>query len=288
MNTFWQIIKRHAYIGFFVVLMFISLQLFFRYHSYQQSMVHGFGLEVQGGMNASTQRIQQLFYLRKTNAALQAENAELRALAAMSHVPRPQADSTVRDSLYRQLYTYLPAQILYNSTDMKNNHLLLNVGRRDGVFPGMAVIAPQGVVGIVKEVSSHFSSVLSVLHSQSKVSVRLSSEAYSGSLYWNGKTSDMAEMDEIPSHVVVRKGEKVLTSGYSLVYPPGIEVGRVVEVLSKPGDEFQRLSVRLVQDFKALDRVYVVKNLYRMELDSLMTGDMAGWPIRQAPEEPEE
>ena len=61
-----------------------------------------------------------------------------------------------------------------------------------------------------------------------------------------------------------------------------------MEVLSKPGDEFQRLSVRLVQDFKALDRVYVVKNLYRMELDSLMTGDMAGWPIRQAPEEPEE
>ncbi|MDE5735909.1 MAG: hypothetical protein K2H65_02385, partial [Bacteroidales bacterium] len=124
--------------------------------------------------------------------------------------------------------------------------------------------------------------------SQSKVSVRLSSEAYSGSLYWNGRASDMVEMDEIPSHVVVRKGEKVVTSGYSLFFPAGIEVGRVVDVLSKPGDEFQRLSVRLVRDFKALDRVYVVKNLDRMELDSLMTGDMAVWPLRQTVEETEE
>ena len=251
-------------------------------------MVHGFGLELQGGMNASTQRIRQLFYLRKTNAALQAENAELRALVAMSHVPLAEADTTVQDSLYRQLYTYLPAQILYNSTDLKNNYLLLNVGSRDGVFPGMAVIAPQGIVGIVKDVSSHFASVLSILHSQSKVSVRLSSEAYSGSLYWDGRASDMVELDEIPSHVVVRKGEKVVTSGYSLFFPAGIEVGRVVDVISKPGDEFQRLSVRLVRDFKALDRVYVVKNLDRMELDSLMTGDMAVWPLRQTVEETEE
>lgn len=288
MNAFWQIIKRHAYIGLFVVLMLVSLQLFFRHHDYQQSMVHGFGLELQGGMNASTQRIRQLFYLRKTNAALQAENAELRALVAMSRVPLAEADTTVQDSLYRQLYTYLPAQILYNSTDLKNNYLLLNVGSRDGVFPGMAVIAPQGIVGIVKDVSPHFASVLSILHSQTKVSVRLSSEAYSGSLYWNGRASDMVEMDEIPSHVVVRKGEKVVTSGYSLFFPAGIEVGRVVDVISKPGDEFQRLSVRLVRDFKALDRVYVVKNLDRMELDSLMTGDMAVWPLRQVEEETEE
>lgn len=282
MNTFWQIIKRHAYIGLFVVLMFISMQLFFRYHSYQQSMVRGVGLELQGGMNASIQRIRQLFYLRKANAALQAENAELRALAAMSQVAQGQTDTTVCDSLFHQFYTYLPAQVLYNSTELQNNHLLINVGRRDGVFPGMAVIAPQGVVGIVKDVSSHFASVLSVLHSQSKVSVRLSSEDYSGTLYWNGRSSDMVEMDEIPSHVAVRKGEKVVTSGYSLVYPQGIEVGRVVDVLSGPDDEFQRFSVRLVQDFRALNRVYVVKNLYRTELDSLMTGDMAGWPVRQA------
>ena len=263
--------------------MLVSLQLFFRHHSYQQSKVYGLGLELQGGMNASTQRIRQLFYLRKTNAALQAENAELRAMVAMSQVACAMHDTTSCDSLHRQLYTYLPAQILYNSTDLKNNYLLLNVGSQDGVFPGMAVIAPRGIVGIVKDVSPHFASVLSLLHSQSKVSVRLSSEAYSGSLYWSGRGSDMVEMDEIPSHVDVRKGEKVVTSGYSLFYPPGIEVGRVVDVLSKPGDEFLRLSVRLVQDFKALDKVYVVKHLYRMELDSLMPSDMMPWPMgRQA------
>lgn len=262
-------------------------------------MVHGLGMEVQGSMNSSVNRVRQLFYLRSTNEALQAENAELRAMVAMSQVPfaqkalqgkdYPENDSVIPGAgRYHRFYAYIPAQILYNSTDLKNNHLLLNVGRKDGVEPGMAVIAPKGVVGIVKEVSSHFSSVLSLLHSQSRVSVRLSSEAYSGSLYWNGRKSDMAEMDELPSHVVVRKGEKVLTSGYSLVYPPGIEVGRVEKVLSKPGDEFQRLSVRLSQDFKALDKVYVVKNLYDKELDSLMTGEMAGRTIGLEVEETEE
>ena len=241
-------------------------------------MVHGLGMEVQGSMNSSVNRVRQLFYLRSTNEALQEENAELRAMTLMSQLPITERDTATPpgNSLFHHFYAYIPAQILYNSTDLKNNHLLLNVGRKDGVEPGMAVIAPKGVVGIVKEVSLHFSSVLSLLHSQSKVSVRLSSEAYSGSLYWNGRKSDMAEVDELPSHVVVRKGEKVVTSGYSLVYPPGLEVGRVVEVLSKPGDEFQRLSVRLSQDFKALDKVYVVKNLYDKELDSLMNDMFSG------------
>ena len=126
----------------------------------------------------------------------------------------------------------------------------------------------KGIIGIVDKVSEHFSSVLTVLHSQSLVSVSLASSGFSGSLSWPGIRYDEAVLSDIPSHVRIRIGEKVVTSGLSSVFPGGIPVGYVEEVISEPGEDFYRLRIRFSEDYHGVDQVYIVKDLYKAELES--------------------
>ena len=67
----------------------------------------------------------------------------------------------------------ISAEVINNSVHKPNNYITIDKGRNDGVKKGMGVISSSGVVGIVKETSRHFSTILSILHSKSKVSVEL-------------------------------------------------------------------------------------------------------------------
>ena len=54
-----------------------------------------------------------------------------------------------------------------------------------GIAPEMGVITGHGIIGIVKEVSAHYSTVISFLNTQSKVSVRFKKNNYFGSMFWD-------------------------------------------------------------------------------------------------------
>lgn len=271
MNLLLQIFKKYFHWVVFFLLELLSLGMFFRNNSYQRSVVQSVGLEIQGAVSLQSNAVRQLFLLRKSEELLQIENTRLRAMLRASKVEKVDTTSLyARDSVFRQMYSYIPAAVIYNSVSLKNNYIVLNAGQEDGIKPGMAVISPNCVVGVVKSVSPHFSSVLSLLNSQNVISVRLGSSNYSGSLQWQGENTDLAEVSEIPSHVKVVLGERIITSGYSLIYPPGLEIGCVVRIMSEKGKDFQRLKIRLNQDFRTLDRVYVVRNIYKDEIDTIV------------------
>ena len=99
------------------------------------------------------------------------------------------------------------------------------------------------------------------------VSVSLASSGYSGSLLWKGGRYDAAILVDVPAHIAVEIGERVVTSGLSSVYPGGIPVGCVSGIASTEGEEFYRLNIRLSEPYANLNKVYVVKNLYKDEQD---------------------
>ncbi|HAD13483.1 MAG TPA: hypothetical protein DCF33_13740, partial [Saprospirales bacterium] len=81
-------------------------------------------------------------------------------------------DSVLRKTV-RPLFRSLTAKVVKNSVSSANNWLIINRGSSDGVRTDMAVLSPEGIVGIARHVSSHFSLVMSVLHQQAKISVAL-------------------------------------------------------------------------------------------------------------------
>ena len=86
-----------------------------------------------------------------------------------------------------------------------------------------------GIVGIVKDVSKNYASVISVLHHNSSISAKLSDSGYIGSLVWDGRDPQVAQLMDIPNHVELAEGMLIQTSGFSSMFPAGINIGKVKE-----------------------------------------------------------
>lgn len=210
--------------------------------------------------------------LREQNQLLKEEVAKLRTQLAVSFYDNQIRRDTVNqqvDSSFIQKYRFQEAEILSNSISLRNNFLTINRGSSDGITPGMGVISSTGVVGIVRAVSPHYALVMSVLHSQAKISAAIRGKGYFGTLVWNGRDPRYLELQDIPKHTAIKVGDQVETSGFSVYFPAGIPIGKVTAVDLPAGESNFRLQVRLNLAMHQLRTVYIVENLHREELIQL-------------------
>ena len=176
------------------------------------------------------------------------------------------------DSLHTtrtRLYDYTYAHVTFSTTDKPFNYIIIDKGSKDGIERDMAVLSPSGVVGVVNDVSKNFSSIIPIPHLDTRISAVIPSISQVGTLVWDGNDPGVAFLKDVPQHLEINIGDSVLTSGYSTIYPKGVLIGTVKEVSTKQNATFLTIRVKLASDFKNLDMVYVVKNLYRSEIDSL-------------------
>ncbi len=127
----------------------------------------------------------------------------------------------------------------------------------------MGVISDQGLVGIVLESSANFATVIPIINRNFRLSAKIKSNNYSGILQWDGVSPRYAVLTEIPFHVILTEGDTILTSGFSSIFPEGIEVGRI-ESFSLEKGNFYDIRVELFTDFQRLFHVNVIRN-YRQE-----------------------
>ena len=88
-------------------------------------------------------------------------------------------------------------------------------------------------------------------------------------MVWDGKDPRFAVLEELPRHTVYHKGDTIVTSGYSAVFPPGLPVGVVEGNNASDNDNFFSLKVRLLSDFTTLNNVQIVRNNNMEELRRL-------------------
>jgi rod shape-determining protein MreC len=133
----------------------------------------------------------------------------------------------------------------------------------------MGVICPQGVVGKVKSVSTNFATITSLLHKDMIVSSKLIRTGAVGSVRWEGINPSEVKLMYIPRHIGVKKGDTVVTSEYNSVFPEGQMLGVVKEIGIKGDENFYNITLAVSTDFTSISYVYVVKNQYKKEQDSL-------------------
>ena len=122
----------------------------------------------------------------------------------------------------------------------------------------MGVVCGNGIVGTVYFVGIHYSVVIPVLNSKSNISCSISGRNYFGYLRWAGGRSDIAYLDDVPRHARFKIGDRVITSGYSSIFPVGVLVGKVKHVYnSKDGLSF-RIAIQLSTDFGTLRDVCLI------------------------------
>jgi rod shape-determining protein MreC len=166
-------------------------------------------------------------------------------------------------------FTFIPGKVIKNSIRLVNNHLLLNIGEADGVKPGMGVISSSGVIGQVKATSAHYATVTSVLHSRTSMSAKIKRSNTLGTIKWDGSNYLIANLDFIPRHIKVQKGDTVITSGYNAIFPEGVMIGRIISYAKESDQSFYTIRVRLAPDFANLSYVYVIRNTSQGERQDL-------------------
>lgn len=197
------------------------------------------------------------FSLGAENRRLAEENLELKNVLA-----RYQAidtTGTLCDSLpSKNGFTYTLAKVIKNSTNSRNNWLILDAGEDRGVKTGSGVVTDRGVVGIVEAVDNRYCRVVSFLNVTQTVSARLSASGTFGLLSWPGRDIRKASLGEVPAHTVVAEGDTVSTSGFSSIFPADIPLGRATGTSSD--GIYVTVDVDLFQDFSSLQYVYIVRN----------------------------
>ena len=155
-------------------------------------------------------------------------------------------------------YKLIPAKVVTNETNKRDNLITIDKGAADGIKKDMGVVSGTGVVGIVYMTSPHYSIVIPVLSSQSNISCTIEKRGYFGYLHWNGGPSSLAYVDDIPRHAKFRRGDNIVTSGYSSIFPEGIMVGKVGYVFNSADGLSYRVQVHLSTDFGRLRDVCVI------------------------------
>ncbi len=244
------------------------------YNNFQKTEFLNSSNAVAGNLYKKVSSTTDYLALAKTNEELNKENARLNNILANSF--KMSADSSIlyTDSLYQQQYIYRTAKIINNSVNKQLNYITLDKGSVHGIKPEMAVVTNLGVVGVVKSVSKNFSTAISLLNSRISVSSKIKKNNYFGSLTWDGKDYKTARLLEIPVHVSIQAGDTIVTSGFSSIFPEGLLLGTIQEVLPSSGGNFHEVSIAFTNDFKSLSYVMVIGDLMKTERIELEKGEV--------------
>lgn len=237
--------------------------LLFQFNGYQGSVWFTSANTVSGKVYEASSAINQFFALTDVNKQLTQRNVELERQVQLLNekLEKATGDSTISDRTMQQAIAgcrMIPAKVISNTIDRLDNFITLDKGAADGIRPDMGVVCGTGAVGIVYQVSHNYSIVIPILSSHSKISCRIDGRGYFGYLHWNGGSSRIAYVDDIPRHAHFRLYDKVVTSGYSSVFPPGVMVGKILHVYNSPDGLSYRLMVELTTDFGKLRNVCII------------------------------
>ena len=207
--------------------------------------------------------------LKETNRQLALENNRLLNEVARLTDPLTGKSLQTKDSVaLRDSFSYIPARVIKNSVNRQHNFLVIDKGSQDGLEQDMGVISSRGIVGVVSHVSERYAMIISLLNTQQRFTAELKKSGTFGTLRWDGVDYRRVFLSEIPQHIEISAGDTVVSSVFSLVFPPGIPIGFVKSGSLKRGT-FLELEVELFEDFKSLHYVNVVSHDGAVEIRQL-------------------
>jgi rod shape-determining protein MreC len=127
------------------------------------------------------------------------------------------------------IYSTIPAQVIGTSGTDQSRILVIDKGAKDGLKPDMAVITPDGIVGKLKDVFGGTSQVLVISDQTSGAGVLLEQTRLRGVL--RGNAVGQPQIINMLPDERVKPGERVVTSGGDQIYPRGLPVGVVDQVV---------------------------------------------------------
>ena len=225
MRNLLEFLARFGSFFLFLLLEALSLFLIIRFDDDKNHIFLSSANAAAGYLLKKYDAAADYFDIPRQMALLQQENLELRSqLANAYYNPKFELDTTLittrrpdsvylkataldslkqQDTLVTQVFSYIPANVISNSINLRNNTLTIDKGAIQGISTRMGVIGPDGIVGIVRNVSDHYASVISLLHSDIQISAAIQNKGYFGTLEWNEPDPRFMSLGAIPKHAPI-------------------------------------------------------------------------------------
>ena len=251
----------------FLLLLCLSLGLTINSQDYHKSKFFNSSAVVSGSVHSLFSNIGNYLNLKKENTVLLKENNRLKTLEFKLF----KSDSSV--AIQKNDYKLTPAIVIKNTYAFPKNYLTLNKGQEDLLKEDMGVITSKGVVGIIDKTSSKYARVISMLNIKSKINAKLKKSNHFGTLEWDGESPNTVQLYDIQDLVKLTKGDTVVTSGYSSIFPENIPIGYIKSYDLNDTKDLHIIQVNLFNDMTNLRHVHIIENLDKEELQTLNSQD---------------
>jgi rod shape-determining protein MreC len=206
----------------------------------------------------------QLERLRIEQVRMQEDAAQGRRLQAVLHFKEQMISQTVA------------AQVIGSSGSEQSRVIYIDKGANDGLAQDMPVITPDGVVGKIVRVLASTSQVLLITDPAWGVGGVLEKSRLQGIA--KGTPSGDLKFSNILSDEKVEPGEKILTSGGDRIFPKGLPLATVSELLKRE-DMFLNIRLTPAANLTRLEEVLVIT---KIEERAPTAEDVANGPVRAA------
>ncbi|MES2628411.1 MAG: rod shape-determining protein MreC [Bacteroidota bacterium] len=265
MKNFFAFLSKYHKEFLAVILQALCLSFFFIHNSFQRSVLISSSNQVVGEVYTQKASLTKYFNLIEQVDQLAAENAILRSKNRDAFYFAVRKNYRVGDTTSLQQYQYSTARAINATTNLQFNFLTLNRGSYQGIEKDMGVLSPDGLVGVVVNVSGNYSTVLPIINTNFTASVEVKRTKNFGLLKWDGVDPRYAKIEDIANHARIVKGDTIVSRASSKIYPTGVMVGIVEKIEQPEGSNYLDLKIRLAVDYTKITTVYVVNNLMKQE-----------------------
>ena len=224
----------------------------------KMSIIRGKATDVVSFFSYPFAWIESLMFLEKENQVLREKNLEL-SLQVESMLNLQNENNALMEMLEfkkNKKFIIKSAKVVNKGIQPNLLSIIIDRGTFDGVKNNLPVLTPKGVVGKTIEASKNNSIVQLISDANFRLSTRILPSGATGILrFVNGET---AEIREVQKNVVINIGDKVVTSGFSDIYPAGLPVGNVKGVYQDRGSLQKVVSIYLPNDLNAFQHVFII------------------------------
>ena len=267
--------KKRGIIGVVITIVIIVLLVIFTNSNvnqltYLQDICNVFVMPIQNGFTYLKNKISgnDAFFadmdtLKKENEELKQKNSELEQSPRELEIIKAE-NETLKE--YVNLkdkyadYNTIPADVINRDISNYSSTIVINVGSDDGIKTDMTVIADSGLVGHIISVTNHTAKVQTIVDTASAVTAKMSTTDDSIVVQGTLESKSTLRATFIPTDAVVLEGDSIETSGIGGIYPKGIHIGTIREVINTSNITDRYALVDTAVDFNKLNTVLVITN----------------------------
>lgn len=254
MDKFINFIKKTYVFLLFIALESVALIYYANSNNYSRAKFLTASNNFIGALQDNMPDVKTYIGLKSKNKILRQEIVELRnQISSYQSLGLDIAPQEI------PMYYYALAHVVGNSVNKQQNYLTLNSGIRESMEANMAITTMDGyAVGYILSCSDKFSVACSILNTSFKTSGKIKGQDYFGSIYWDGLSTEHVRLEELPKYAEIQKGDTIVTTNYSSIFPEGIIIGTVEDFSLGKSLTHYDVKIKLAAKMSTLTDVVVI------------------------------